>query len=205
MTIIKINPEKVFNQAQQKGLYVQSVEDFRELKPHYNKIEATMEKYRSTFINFSTIRGLASGIGGFTTSLALGSLDVLLTGTQLYRLSQRFAILNGFDETDPIHKDQILQIYLVSLGFDASIRNDLKKRLLNASAVAGTKYISERLLIKLLIRAARKSGKQWLLDNTEKLIPVAGGLIGAAGNYSFASRASEKMKTAYKKAYFKMW
>jgi hypothetical protein len=205
MNIIKIEPEKVFNQAHQEGLYVHSIEAFREQKSHYERIEHVMESYRSTFVNVSAIKGLTSGIGGFTTSFTLGGLDMLTTLIQLYRLSERFAILNGFDENDPVQKDQMLQIYLMSLGFDGDILNNLKEQFVNVSAVAGTRYISKRLAVKLLVRAARKSGKRWIFDNAEKLIPVAGGLIGAAGNYSFANRASEKMKTGYKKAYFETW
>lgn len=204
-TIININPDDVIDRARKHDLDVKSVEDFRNQSPHYERIEKVMDDYRSSFANSSILGGLTTGIGGFLTSVTFACVDTAKTGLQLYWLSQRFAILNGFDGNDPLHHDKIMNIYFEALGLNAVAQATLKSQLLKASAVAGSKQASDSLVLRLITNMGKLVGKNISSKNAGRLIPIVGGIAGASLNYSFARKTSQKMKEAYKRAYFENW
>lgn len=118
-SLLYVDPEEVINYARQKNMDVQSVEDFRNPTYDYNLIEEIMDEYRLSHARWSAMGGLTTGIGGLTTSITFAGIDTVSLSVQLYRLSERFAILNGFDATDPFQKDKILNIYFGALGINA--------------------------------------------------------------------------------------
>ena len=204
-SIIKVDPEEVFEKAREHNLDVEDVDDFRNQAPHYEQIEEIMKDYRSSFANSSILGGLTTGIGGFMTSVTFASIDTISLSIQLYRLSQRFAILNGFDGEDPLQKDKMLNIYFEALSLNAVTQATLKHQLLKAGALAGTREASNSLVLKLIMRTGEIFGKNISSKSAGRLVPVVGGLVGASVNYSFAKKTSDAMMDAYKRAYFDTW
>ncbi len=204
-SIIDVKPEEVIERAQDHGLDVQSVEDFRKQAPHYGRIEEVMDDYRSSFANMSILGGLTTGIGGFVTSVTFAGIDTVSLSIQLYRLSQRFAILNGFDGSDPLQKDKMMNIYFEVLGLNAVTQATLKHQLLKASAVAGSRHAGESFVLRIITKIGKAFGAKMSSKNAGRLVPVFGGVVGATVNYSFARRTSEAMKKAYKREYFNTW
>lgn len=202
--IIKIDPENVFEDARKRDLDVESVEDFRNQAPHYERIEALMDDYRSSFKNSSILSGLTTGIGGFSTSVTFASLDTISLSIQLYRLSQRFAILNGFDGEDPLQQDQMLNIYFETLGLNAVTQATLKHQMLKAHSAAGSASLNS-LVLRTIINVGKLLGKNVSSKKAGRLIPIFGGVVGATVNYSFANATSKRMKKAYRRAYFDTW
>jgi|GEM_PF-2045350 hypothetical protein len=204
-SIINIDPNDVIVKAREHDMDIQSIDDFRNQAPHYERIEEIMDDYRSSFANSSILGGLTTGIGGFMTAVTFACVDTASTGLQLYWLSQRFAILNGFDGNDPLHHDKIMNIYFEALGLNAVAQAMLKSQILKAGAVAGTRQASDSLLLRLITNMGKLVGKQISSKNAGRLVPIVGGIAGASLNYSFARKTSQKMKEAYKRAYFNTW
>lgn len=203
--IINIRPEDVLADARKEDLDVQSVEDFRNMAPHYDRIETMMDNYRSSFTNTSILGGLTTGIGGFMTSVTFATVDTISLSLQLYRLSQRFAILNGFDGNDPLQQDKMLNIYFEALSLNAVTQATLKHQLLKASAVAGSRHASDSLVLRAIVNIGKVMGKNISSKTAGRLVPVLGGVVGATVNYSFARKTSNVIKKAYKRAYFEDW
>jgi hypothetical protein len=204
-SIINVEPGDVLERAREHDLDVQKIEDFRDLDHHYERIEEIMDDYRSSYYTWSAMGGLTTGIGGFMTSVTFASVDTVSLSLQLYRLSQRFAILNGFDGNDPLQKDKMMNIYFEALGLNAVTQATLKHQLLKASAVAGSRSASDNFVLKLIIKIGKIFGKNFSSKNAGRFIPIVGGLAGATVNYSFAKKTSDRMKKAYARAYFKTW
>ncbi len=204
--ILNIKQEDVLEHAREQDLDVQSIEDFRNMGPHYERIEALMDDYRSSFRSSSALSGLTTGIGGFTTSVTFAGLDTISLSIQLYRLSQRFAILNGFDGEDPLHQNKMLNIYFEALSLNAVTQATIKHQMLKASAAAGTLGASNSsIVLRAIINVGKLLGKNISSRKAGRLVPVFGGVVGATVNYSFANATSKRMKKAYKRAYFDTW
>lgn len=204
-TIINIYPEDVIQYARDQDLDVTSIEDFRQMAPHYDRIESMMDSYRSSFANTSILGGLTTGIGGLMTSITFATVDTISLSLQLYRLSQRFAILNGFDGSKPLHQDKMINIYFESLSLNGVTQATLKHQLLKASAVAGTRHASDSLVLRAIVNIGKAMGKNISSKRAGRLVPIFGGVVGATVNYSFARKTSRAMKKAYKRAYFDTW
>src|SRR5699024_4334535 len=202
---IDIAPEEVFERAHEYDIDVSSVKDFRSMSPHYDRIEQLMDNYRQSHARWSALGGLTAGIGGFTTAVTFAGIDTISLSIQLYRLSERFAILNGFYGNEPLQKDKMLNIYFEALGINAVVQASLKRQLLQASTIAGSKEASENFILNGIIRVGRLFGRNISSERAGRLIPLVGGAAGAAVNYSFARKTSESMKKAYKRAYFETW
>lgn len=200
---IAVNPDDILEQAREEGLNVKKIKDFRKQGYHYKLIEEMMDDYLSSFARFSAASGLTAGIGGFTTSLAFAGLDTFTTAVRLYRLSQRFAVLNGFDGRKPFQKSKILNIYLETLGVDAVTKAALKQQLFGGGRNIGSEGAS--ILFKLIVKAGGFLGKHISQKDAARTIPVVGGLVGAGVNYTLARKAGKKMKKAYKHAYYDTW
>ena len=203
--MIDIAPEEVFEKAHEYDIEVSSVEDFREMSPHYERIEQLMDDYRLSHARWSALGGLTAGIGGFTTAVTFAGIDTISLSIQLYRLSERFAILNGFDGNEPLQKDKMLNIYFEALGINAVVQASLKRQLLRASTMAGSKEASENVILNGITRVGRLFGQNISSAKAGRLVPLVGGVAGAAVNYSFARKTSASMKRAYKQAYFDTW
>lgn len=204
-TVINIYPEDVIQDARDQDLDVTSIEDFRQMAPHYDRIESMMDSYRSSFANTSILGGLTTGVGGLMTSITFATVDTISLSLQLYRLSQRFAILNGFDGSKPLHQDKMVNIYFESLSLNGITQATLKHQLLKASAVAGTRHASDSLVLRTIMNVGKAMGKDITSQRAGRLVPVFGGVVGATVNYSFAVKTSRAMKKAYKRAYFDTW
>ncbi|MBN2733058.1 MAG: EcsC family protein [Balneolaceae bacterium] len=203
--IINIEPEGVLADARDQDLDVTAIEDFRQMAPHYDRIESMMDYYRSSYTNTSILGGLTTGIGGFMTSVTFASIDTASMGLQLYRLSQRFAILNGFDGSDPLQHDKIMNIYFTALGLNAVAQATLKSQLLKAHEVAGSGRTSNSIVLRLIVNMGKLVGKNLSSKSAGRLVPIVGGIAGASLNYAFARKTSDAMKKAYKRAYFEEW
>lgn len=203
--IVHIKPEDVLSDAREEDLDVSSIEDFRDLGPDHEAIERMMEEYRSSFIKSSTVSGLTTGVGGFFTAMTFATVDTVTLSIQLYRLSQRFAILNGFDGTDSLQKDKMINIYFETLGLNAVVQAALKHQFLKAQVDAESWRGSDNMLLQLIIYTGKLLGKRLSSKQAGRLVPVFGGVVGATVNYSFAKKVSQKMKEAYKEAHYKTW
>ena len=203
--VLNIRQEDVLEDAREHDIEVQSIEDFRTIGPNHEPIQALMEEYRSSFINSSTLSGATTGIGGFFTALTFATVDTVSLSIQLYRLAQRFAILNGFDGNDPLQKEKMLNIYFETLGLNAVIQATLKAQFLKAQEDAESFRGSDNMMLDLIIRAGSLFGKRLSSKEAGRLIPVFGGVVGATVNYSIAKKVSQKMKEAYEKAYDDTW
>lgn len=203
--VIHIPQEDVLNDAREHDIDVQSIEDFRAMGPDYGPIEEMMEEYRSSFVSSSTLSGVTTGIGGFFTALTFATVDTITLSIQLYRLAQRFAILNGFDGNNPLQKEKMLNIYFETLGLNAILQAALKHQFLKAQADAENWNASNNMMLQVIIRTGRLLGKRLSSRQAGRLVPVLGGIVGATVNYSFARKVSEKMKEAYKQAYYDTW
>jgi hypothetical protein len=204
-SIVDIDPEDVLEYAREKDLDVASIDDFRDQASNYGRIEKIMEEYRLSHARWSSLGGLTTGIGGFTTAITFAGIDTVSLAIQLYRLAQRFAVLNGFDGRDPLQKDKMMNIYFEALGINGVAQATLKHQLLKASAVAGSREVSDNFVLKVIAKIGKIFGKQISSKRAGRFVPVFGGLVGASVNYSFAKKTSKSMRQAYKRAYFKTW
>ncbi|ELI6420930.1 EcsC family protein [Aeromonas veronii] len=164
-----------------------------------------MHSYAGLAARYSAISGATAGIGGISTSLAIGGVDILNMASQLYRLGQRLSVLNGFDPNDPIQNAKITEIYLCALGFDAAAQAVIKSQLIKAASVAGKRGAYNDPVIKLIIYVAKKLGQDITSKQAAKYIPVVGLVAGATMNYTFARKAANNMLESYKKEYFRTW
>lgn len=204
-SLLYIDPEEVIEKARNQGVDVQTVEDFRNKSSSYHLIEEVMENYRESHARWSAMGGLTAGIGGFTTSITFAGIDTVSLSIQLYHLSERFAILNGFDADNPLHKDKILDIYFGALGINAIAQAALKHQLLKAGALTKAGKTSGNFVLNIVVRIAKLMGNNLSSKKAGQLIPLIGGLAGASFNYSFARESSKILKRAYKQAYFDTW
>lgn len=203
--VLDINPEGVFRDARSAGLEVFTTEDFRNQAHNYWRIEDVMNQYAGLAARYSAISGATAGIGGLPTAITLGGVDIANMAAQLYRLSQRLAILNGFDPENPLQREKTQEIYLYALGFDGAAQAAIKQQLLRAASIAGKSGAKSNPVLKLIILAAEKLGAQYTSKQAAQLIPFVGGVVGAGVNYTFARVASKKMLEAFKGEYFRTW
>lgn len=203
--IFDIDPETVLEDARNKGLKVSKVEDFRHQTDNYGTIEDLMNGYLNNYALYNTIGGATTGIGGITTSITLSSFELANTATHLYRLSQQFAILNGFNPQYPFHKDKVYDIYLNTLGFKAASQTALKYILFQASRSNNDNTITFRLFSSFITRLARKAGSDVSSRNVSKLIPFVGSAVGVYTSYNYAYDTGNSMRDAFKKQYYMDW
>ena len=123
--ILDIDQEGVFRDARSAGLQVVHIDDFRNQTQNYWRIEDIMHHYVGLAARYSAISGASAGVGGPVTAITLGGVDILNMAAQLYRLSQRLAILNGLDPENPIQKEKTQEIYLG--GFKDQVQHGLMK------------------------------------------------------------------------------
>lgn len=204
-SLIDIDPDDVLRSARNHGMEIETVEDFRNQAENYHHIEEIMEEYRLTHARWSSLGGLTTGIGGFSTAITFATLDTASLAIQLYRLVQQFAILNGFDGRDPLHEDKMMNIYFEALGINGVVQATLKHQLLKASAVAGSRELSDNFILRVIAKTGKIFGKRISSEQSGKFVPVVGGLVGASVNYTFARKTSDAMKKSYKRAYFETW
>lgn len=199
-TFFDIDPDWVLEEARQNGLQVNSFKDFREVDD-YGEIENLMNQYIAIYARYSAIGGSTSGIGGFATSITLGGLEILSSAIQLYRLSQRFAVLNGFDPENPLHKDKARSIYLDAIGFKAATETAVKLTLLGSSIIS-----QDWMLVNKLVSAIKRLSNQG--NASQRLpyfIPLVGGAVGAYSSYSYAYDTGNSMRDAFKEFYQEEW
>ncbi len=198
--LINIDPNDVINDAREAGLEVYSLADFTSENVPYYRIEDMMKSYKQSFARSSAVAGLTAGIGGFTTSVTFAGISTAFLSFRLFRLAQRFAILNGFDWRDPLHKNKVMNIYFESLGINAVAQGTLKHYLLSAGKLAAKKRTSDKLIYKMIKKTGRLFGTKFSRRRAARFIPVLGGAAGAVTNYSFAKTAANSMQKAFKEA-----
>lgn len=203
--ILDVDPEEVLKDARAAGLEVTKVEDFRDQAHNYWRVEDLMRQYARRAARFSAASGATFGVGGVTTAVALGGVDVAHMAAQLYWLCQRLAILNGFDPRNPLQRERTEEVYLLALGFDTAARAALKQQLLRAAGKAGKPHAYSNYILKLIVLVAEKLGTKITTKQAAKFIPVVGGAFGATLNYTFARGAANKMLAAFKDDYFRTW
>ncbi len=203
--ILDIDQEGVFRDARSAGLEVVRIDDFRNQTQNYWRIEDVMHQYAGLAARYSAISGASAGVGGPVTAITLGGADILNMAAQLYRLSQRLAILNGFDPENPLQKDKTQEIYLYALGFDAAAQAAIKQQLLRAASIAGKRGAYSNPILKLIVLMAAKLGANITSKQAVKFIPLLGGVAGATVNYIFAKTTSNKMLESFKREYFRTW
>ncbi|MEX0723302.1 MAG: EcsC family protein [Gracilimonas sp.] len=203
--VVDINPDGVFRDARGAGLEVLEIEDFRKQTHNYWRIEDLMHQYAGSAARYSAISGATAGIGGPVTAVTLGGVDIANMAAQLYRLSQRLAILNGFDPENPLQREKTHELYLYALGFDAAAQAAIKQQMTRAAGIAGKRGAYSNPVLKLIVIIAEKLGAQITSKQAAKFIPIVGGAAGATVNYTFARSAGNKMLDAFKKEYFRTW
>ena len=202
---LDIHPEGVLCDARSAGLEVVKLEDFRDQAHNYWRIEDLMNHYAGLAARYSAISGATAGIGGPATAITLGGVDIANMAAQLYRLSQRLAILNGFDPENPLQREKTQEIYLYALGFDSAAQAAIKQQLLRAGNIAGKRGAYNNPVLKLIVLVAEKLGGSITSKQAAKYIPLVGGVAGAGINYTFARTASRKMLGLFKDEYFRTW
>lgn len=203
--LIDIKPDDVIRDARSAGLEVRTVEDFRVQAKYYWRIEDVMKQYSGIASRNSAISGATAGSGGLVTAVTLGGVDIVNMAAQLYRLSQRLAVLNGFDLTNSLQKDKALEIYLYGLGFDAAAQFAIRQQLKNAAAIAGKRGAYSNYILRLIVLIAGKLGAKITSKQAAKFIPVVGLVAGAGINYAFAGNAAMKMRVSFRDEYFRRW
>lgn len=200
---IDIDPEDVLEYAREKGLDVFTINDFKKKEHEYEAIEILMQEYVDSSSTSNALSGISTGIGGAATAIALGSLDLISVSVMLYRLSQQLAILNGIDIDEALHREKAQDIYFTTLGFNATTQALLRKKLLRATNVAGTKAASKNALLKFVVISARTLGTRLSYKNAGRMIPFIGGATGAWINYTYTQTAGNQMMNAFREEYSK--
>ncbi len=200
---IDINPEDVLKYARKKGLNVFTINDFKNRENDYVTIEDLMQEYVDSSSTSNALSGISTGIGGYATAITLGSLDLISVSVMLYRLSQQLAILNGLDIQEALDREKTQDIYFTTLGFNATTQGVLRKKLLEATSVAGTKAASNNALLKFIVISARTLGTRLSYKNAGRMIPFIGGATGAWINYTYTQSAGNQMMNAFREEYFK--
>jgi hypothetical protein len=191
---IRVSPEDVITDARDAGLMVNSVDEFRSLSPEERR---TVDRLANHYVNqaakWCAFSGATSGVGGALTAITLGVADFIHVAARLYRLCLRLAILNGFDPRDPIHREEIEEVYLSSLDFDATEKLILRGFLGRPDAKRGSLSASINYA-KLIIAVGRKLWVRRLASRvTSRFFPLFGATVGAGSNYYFARRVGRKM------------
>lgn len=199
---IDVDPEEVLAKARIKGLNVFEIQDFRNKKNDYGQIESLMREYVDSSSSSNALTGISTGLGGFTTAVTLGSLDLASVSLMLYRLSQQLAILNGLDLNEALNKNKAQKIYFTTLGFNAATQSLLRKKLLRATSMASTKSASKNILLKFIVITSKMLGRKLSYKSAGRMIPIIGGAAGAWINYTYTREAGYQMIKAYKKDYF---
>lgn len=203
--LLEVNEEEVLQKAQEYGIDAASADEFRKPGTNYELIEEVMADYQESFVFYSSLGGLTSGIGGFASAVAFTGADLMSFTLQLYHLTQRFAILNGFDREDMLHREEMMEIYFKALGINITAQSALKAKLVRASMVAGSDKASGDLVLKLIMRVATVFGKSISTRKAGQLIPVVGGVIGLMVNRSIAETTANIIRESYKEAYKQTW
>ena len=199
---IDVDPEDVLAKARDQGLNVFAIKDFKNKKNDYKEIESLMQEYVDSSSTSNALTGISTGLGGYATAITLGSLDLISVSVMLYRLSQQLAILNGLDINEALEREKAQDIYFTTLGFSAATQSVLRKKLLTATNVAGTKAASKNALLKFIVISARKVGTTLSYKNAGRLVPLIGGITGAWINYTYTQTAGDKMMDAFRERYF---
>lgn len=199
---IDIDPEDVLKTARKKGLNVFAVDDFKNRENSYESIENLMQEYVDSSSTSNALTGISTGWGGYATAITLGSLDLISVSVMLYRLSQQLAVLNGMDIQESLDREKAQDIYFTTLGFNATTQTLLRKKLLKATSVAGTKAASNNALLKFLVISARMLGTNLSYKSAGRLIPLIGSATGAWLNYTYTQTAGEQMMNAFREEYF---
>lgn len=204
--VLDINPDDILNDAREYGLNVNAIRDFAGQPHNHAFIEKLMEKYATLAASYCAASGATSGVGGVTTTITLGGVDIAHMAAQLYRLNQKMAVLNGFDLENTVHKDKSQLIYLKALGFDAAAQSVIRAQVIKAAAEeVSKKGASANVTIRLIMTATKLLGANLTKAQTVKLIPFLGGALGGWLNYMFAKNAAKKMISEYKSDYFDRW
>lgn len=203
--VLNIDPQSVLQDSRSAGLNVYTIEDFRDQAHNYWRIEDIMKQYAGLAARYSSISGATTGFGGPATAFTLGGVDIVNMAAQLYRLSQRLAILNGFDLENPLQKERTLEIYLYALGVDAAAQATIKSQLLKAANIAGKRGAYSNPMLKLIVSVAQKLGTKVTSLQAAKYLPIVGSVAGAGVNYAFAKVAAKKMVESFKQEYFRTW
>jgi len=204
--VLDINPQDVLNDARAYGLKVTTLKDLMEQQHNYVFIEKLMGKYATLAASYCALSGATSGVGGVFTTMTLAGVDIANMAAQLYRLSQKMAILNGFDIENMIHEEKAHLIYLQALGFDAVAQATIRTQVAKAAAVNVSKPgPAANVTIRLVMEVAKLLGGPLSKAQAAKLVPLIGAIIGGGVNYIYAKHVSEKMISEYKSDYFDRW
>lgn len=201
---IDVDPKDVLSKARRTGLNVYRIQDFKNRENDYKSIENLMQDYVDSSSTSNALTGISTGIGGYTTAITLGSLDLISVSVVLYRLSQQLAILNGLDLNEALDREKTQDIYFSTLGFNAATQTVLRKKLLQATVMAETKRASQNALLKFIVISARMLGTKLSYRNAGRLIPFIGSATGAWINYTYTQSAGTQMMNAFREEYFQI-
>ncbi len=204
--LISIDPLDVLRDAQEMGLPVNTLEDLRSQAHNYVYIEKIMEKYANFSAGYAGLSGLSAGIGGFTTALTVGMADVLHIAAQVYRLNQKFAILNGYDFNSQIFQEKTNLMFMTALGLDAAVQAGIREVVAKAALEnVAKKGPASAPAIRLLMEVAKVFGSTITKKKAAEMVPFVGGLIGGTINVYFVKKTAKKLMLDYKSDYFDRW
>jgi hypothetical protein len=201
--ILDVDPTLILKDLANHGLQVESIEQIAEKPKGYPIIANLSQKYATTAALYCAVSGATSGVGGIATTVTLAGVDVLHMAAQLYRLSQRLAVLHGFDPTNISHQERSLLVYLEALGIDTAA-NGAIRTLVTAAAKesVGKKGPAKTAAIRLIMTAVKVLGASITKASAAKMVPFVGAAPGGGINYWFAKRAGKRMMLDFKSDYF---
>lgn len=204
--VVDIDPKDVLNDANEFGLRVSCIEDFRNQADNYVFTEKLASKYGDVAASYCAISGAGAGVGGLLTTVALAGVDLGNMAAQLYRLNQKVAILHGFDPSNEIHQEKVIAIYFAALGIDAAASAAIRGAMVKAAAENTAKRgPAKSVAIKMVMLTAQAIGVNITKSTAAKAVPFVGAAFGGGLNYLFAKKSAKRILLAYKSDYFDRW
>lgn len=154
-----------------------------EHRRQHGDVEKAIDRLIATHTRLVAASGFASGVGGAFTMVVAVPADVAVLYSLAARCTAAVAHLRGYD----VDSDEVRSVVLLSLLGSAGtgVLADAGIKLGNKTALAAVRRVPGRTLIeinkKVGFRLVTKFGQKGVL-NLGKIVPVAGGGVGAAVN-----------------------
>ena len=137
----------------------------------------------ATHIRMVSASGFATGLGGLASLPFAVPTDVTVLYMQAARCVGAIAHLRGYD----LHSDEVRSLVMISLlgASGAAVLSEFGVKVGSKAALAALKKVPGRILIEINkrvgFRLLTKFGEKGVI-NLVKIVPMAGGVAGAATN-----------------------
>lgn len=169
-----------------------------EHRASHGDVERAIERLIATHTRVVGASGFATGLGGFATLPVAIPADVTVLYAYSARCAAGVAHLRGHD----IQSEEVRSMVLLSLlgSAGAGILADVGITVANKSAMAALKRLPGRVLMeinkKVGFRLVTKFGQKGAV-NLVKLVPVAGGVVGAGVNVATMKSVGKYAKSNF--------